>query len=55
MVDTSVPRGCATVVVGGLKGTPAIVVRLLNFELVSLLKWLEHLVAPPKVALGEPM
>ena len=35
LVDTSVPRGCATVVVGGLKGTPAIVIRLLNFELVS--------------------
>ena len=37
MVDTSVPQGHVTVAGGGLKGTKAIVVRLLNFELVSWL------------------
>ena len=33
LVDTSVPQGRVTVAVGGLKGTKAIFVRILIFEL----------------------
>ena len=46
LVDTSILQGRLTVAGGRLKGTKAIVVRLLNFELVSygdgMLKTLVH-------------